>query len=159
MRDVGYDRARKYRHLFPHAVVHGTDGSIQAKHPRFLLAEERDRDGHPELDVPLVLAHLRVRPVLLRDDPERRVEHLLCLRELLLRKRRALEARRKHRQRVRLGREATFIRMCRALDFDRVNRREPDRRFIVRQDEDTGPCEQGAARNQLSARPTSARDK
>ena len=103
MRDVGYDGARKHRHLFPHAVIHGTDGCLQSKHPRVLLAEERDRDGHPEFDVPLVFAHLGVRPVLLGDDPQRRVKRLLRLSELLLRKGRALEPCRKHRQRVGLG--------------------------------------------------------
>ena len=59
MRDVGYHGARKYRHLFPHAVIHGTDGGLQPKHPGLFLAEERDRDGHPEFNVPLVLAYLR----------------------------------------------------------------------------------------------------
>ena len=131
MRNIGYHGARIHRHLFPHAVVHGTHGSPQAKHARLLLPEQRHGHGHPELDVPLVLAHLRVRPVLLHDDPARRVKHLQRLRlrlhrQLLLRERGAQEARREHRQRVALGGEAAFVRVRRALDLDRVNRREPD---------------------------------
>ena len=140
MRNIGYHGARIHRHLFPHAVVHGTHGSPQAKHARLLLPEQRHGHGHPELDVPLVLAHPRVRPVRLHDDPARRVKHLQRLRrQLLLRERGALEARREHRQRIALGGEAAFVRVRRALDLDRVNRREHGRRFVVRQDEDARP--------------------
>jgi hypothetical protein len=60
VRNVGYHGARIYRYLFPHAVIHGSYGGSQSKHARVLLAEERERDRHPELDVPLVFAHLRV---------------------------------------------------------------------------------------------------
>jgi hypothetical protein len=129
MRDIGYHGARIHRHLFPHAVIHGTHGSPQAKHARLLLPEQRQGDGHPELDVPLVLAHLRIRPVRLHDDPKRWVEHLLRLRlrrQLLLRERGSLEARREYWQRVAFGGEATFVCVRRALDLDRVNRREPN---------------------------------
>jgi len=122
MRYVGYDGAGIHRHLFPHAVINGTDRRLQPKHPRVLLAKERDGYRHPELDVPLIFPHLRVRPVLLHDDTERRVKHLLCLRELLLGEPRALEPRRKHWQRVGLGREAALVRVRRALNLDRVDR-------------------------------------
>ena len=63
-----------------------------------------------------------------------------------------LEARRKHGQRVALGGEATFIRVRRALDLDRVNRRQLGGHLVVRQDEDAGPRVQGAAQSQLLAR-------
>src|SRR6266566_9996307 len=119
MRYIGYHGARIDRYLFPHAVIHGSYGGSQAKHARVLLAEERERDRHPELDVPLVFAHLSIGPVCLHDDPHLRVKHL-CLRQLLLGEGSTLEARRKHRQRVALGGEATFIRVRRALDLDRV---------------------------------------
>lgn len=122
MRDIGHYGARIHRHFFPHAIVHGRHGGSQAKHARVLLAKERNRDRHPELDVPLTFAHLRVGPVRLHDDPHVRVEHLR-LRQLLLREGGSLESRRKHGQRVALGREATFVRVRRALDLDRVNRR------------------------------------
>lgn len=122
MRDIRYHSARIHRYLFPHAIVHGSDGGPQAKHARVLLAEERKRDRHPELDVPLALAYLRVGPFRLHDDPHVRVKHQrLC--HLLLGEGSALEARRKHGQRVALGGEATFIRVRRALDLDSVNRR------------------------------------
>src|SRR6267154_3909178 len=60
MRDIGHHGARIHCYLFPHAVIHGSYGGSQAKHARVLLAEEREWDRHPELDVPLVFAHLRV---------------------------------------------------------------------------------------------------
>jgi hypothetical protein len=122
MRDIGHDSARIDSYLFPHTIVHGSDGRSQAKHACVLLAKERNRDRHPELDVPLAFAHLRVRPVRLHDDPHVRVEHL-CLCQLLLGEGGSLESRRKHGQRIALSGEATFIRVRRALDLDRVNRR------------------------------------
>jgi hypothetical protein len=80
----------------------------------------------------------------------------VCLRQLSLGEGGPLEARRKHGQRIALGGEASFIRVRRALDLDRVNRRQPGGHFVVRQDEDAGPGVQGTARDQLfSARPIS----
>ena len=60
MRDVSDHSARTQRHFLPHAIIYDADRGFQAEHPRVLLAEERDGDGHPKLDVPLVLAHLRL---------------------------------------------------------------------------------------------------
>ena len=151
MRNIGHHGARIHRHLFPHAIVHGSHGGSQAEHARVLLAEKGERDGHPELDVPLVLAHLRVRPALLHDDPHVRVEHLR-LGQLLLGEGRALKARRKYGQRVAFGGEASLVRVRRALDRHRVNRRRPGGHFVVRQDQNARPCVQGAARNQLLKR-------
>jgi hypothetical protein len=146
MRDVGYDGARIHGHLFPHAIVHNTDRRLQAKHTRLPLTKERDGDGHPELDVPLVLADFRVRPIFLHDDPERWVKHFIRLRKLLW-EAGALEAGRKHWNRVCLGREAALICMRRALDFDRLNRWKVDRCPVVRQNQDARPCVQGATRS------------
>ena len=77
MRDISDHCARLQRHLLPHAIIYDADRGPQTKHPRVLLAEEGDGYGHPELDVPLVLANLRVCPVILHDNSERGIEHLL----------------------------------------------------------------------------------
>ena len=131
MRDVGHDGARIHGHLFPHAIVHGTDGGSETKHTRLPLVEQGDGDRNPELDVPLILANLRVRPAFLHDDPERWIKHPVRLGELSC-ETGALEAARKHWNRVCLGGEATFICMCRALNFDGVNRRKVDGRLVIR---------------------------
>lgn len=83
MRDVGYNSAGIYGHPFPHAIVYGTDRCLQAKHTRLPFAKERYGDRDPELDVPLILADLGVRPVVLHDNSERWVKHLRCILELL----------------------------------------------------------------------------
>jgi hypothetical protein len=155
MRNIGYHCARIHCYLFPHTIVHGSHGGSQAKHARVLFAEERKRDGHPELEVPLASAHLRVGPVRLHDDPHVRVKHLR-LRQLPLGEGGTLKARREHGQRVALGGETAFIRMRRALDLDRVNRRQPDGHFVVRQNQDAGPCVQGAGPKSALARDNSS---
>jgi len=144
MRDISDHSTRMQHHLLPHAVIYDAERGLETKHPRVLFAEEGDGDGHPELDVPLILAHLHVCPVFLHDDSKRGIEHLLRLGQLLLREAYASESAREYGHGIRLGGEAALVCVCSTFNFDRVNRRKFDRRFFrIRQHKNAGPCVQG----------------